>query len=106
MVWPTIQGSGLNKHCKYLLFNFVFEKLNFDRIGLGAYIDNVVSIEAMKSVGCIQEGIFRSFLPSPDNSGRTDAILFSILREEWLEDKKQLLEQKLFPNPVPPFRLP
>lgn len=36
----AFRGTGLNKHCKYLLFEFAFEKMNVERIGLGAYIEN------------------------------------------------------------------
>lgn len=89
------RGTGLNKHCKYLMFQFVFEALDFYRIGLGAYIENEISIKAMESVGCKKEGVFRGLLPSPDNEGRSDAILLSILKDEWLKEKKAYLESKL-----------
>ena len=89
------QGTGLNKHCKYLLFDFAFTTMHMQRIGLGAYIENTRSIAAMKSVGCVEEGKYRKALPSPTGNGRSDAILFSILKEEWLASKKQLLKQKL-----------
>ena len=55
----AFQGTGLNKHCKYLMFEFAFEQMNIERIGLAAFSDNKRSIAAMKSVGCIQEGTFR-----------------------------------------------
>lgn len=89
------RGTGLNKHCKYLMFQFAFEELGFYRIGLGAYIENEISISAMKSVGCQKEGIFRGLLPSPDKEGKSDAILLSILRDEWYEEKKENLKKKL-----------
>lgn len=89
------QGTGLNKHCKYLMFEFAFEQLHFERIGLAAYIDNKRSIAAMKSVGCIQEGVFRGLLPALDGNGRTDAILFSILKTDWSGGAKDKLKDKL-----------
>jgi len=89
------QGTGLNKHCKYLLFDFAFTIMNMQRIGLGAYIENKRSIAAMKSVGCIEEGKYRKALPHPNGEGRSDAILFSILKEEWTTSKKEILKQKL-----------
>ena len=69
--------------------------MHMQRIGLGAYIENTRSIAAMKSVGCVEEGKYRKALPSPTGNGRSDAILFSILKEEWLASKKELLKQKL-----------
>lgn len=89
------QGTGLNKHCKYLLFEFAFNTMNMQRIGLGAYIENKRSIAAMKSVGCVEEGKYRKALPSPSGEGRSDAILFSLLKDEWIASKKETLKQKL-----------
>ncbi|EDP72741.1 acetyltransferase, GNAT family protein [Flavobacteriales bacterium ALC-1] len=89
------QGTGLNKHCKYLLFEFAFSTMKMHRIGLGAYVENLRSIAAMKSVGCTEEGKFRKALPSPDHDGRSDVILLSILRDEWLNSKKEVLKSKL-----------
>ncbi len=89
------RGTGLNKHCKYLLFQFAFEKMEFETIGFGAYAGNVISIAAMESVGCKKEGVLREFFPSLDNKGRTDAILFSILKKEWDAEVKSQLKNKL-----------
>ena len=89
------QGSGLNKHCKYLLFQFAFENIGFDRIGLGAYAENIRSIAAMKSVGCVEEGRFRSLFPVNNGKDRSDAVLLSILKEEWIHSKKEALQIKL-----------
>jgi len=89
------QGTGLNKHCKYLLFQYAFEHIGFERIGLGSYIENEISINAMLSVGCKKEGIFRNMFPAISGNGRTDAILLSILKEEWLSTEKEKLSLKL-----------
>ena len=89
------QGKGINKNAKYLLFQFVFETLKLERIGLGAYADNKQSIAAMKNVGCQQEGIFRNMFPSINGTGRSDAILMSILKDEWFNKVKNKLKYKL-----------
>ena len=89
------RGSGLNKNTKYLLFEFAFEKLGVERVGLGAHDENVVSIAAMKSVGCTHEGKIRNAFPSIHNAGRSDAILLGILREEWEGYAKKDLKKKL-----------
>ena len=41
-------GTGLNKHCKYLLFSFAFEKMELERVELRADSKNERSIAAMK----------------------------------------------------------
>ncbi|WP_109438400.1 GNAT family N-acetyltransferase [Aquimarina sp. AU119] len=89
------RGTGLNKHCKYLLFEFTFEKLGLERIGFGAYVENEISIAAMTSVGCKKEGILRGFFPSLNGKGRTDAIVLGILKKEWNENVKYELKNKL-----------
>lgn len=60
----AFQGTGLNKHCKYLLLEFAFEKMNMLRVEFRADNNNARSIAAMKSIGCTAEGvlIFSSFI--------------------------------------------
>ena len=94
------RGTGLNKHCKYLLFEFAFEKMGTERIGLGAYIENERSIRAMESVGCQKEGILRGIFPATNGIGRTDGILLSILKNEWNENIKSELKKKLNKKPT------
>jgi RimJ/RimL family protein N-acetyltransferase len=89
------QGTGLNKHCKYLLFDFAFSTIGFERIGMGAYTENARSIAAMKSVGCQVEGTLRKMFPDEDGTGRKDIIMLSILRNEWLETEKEKLRARL-----------
>jgi len=89
------RATGLNKHCKYLLFEFAFEKIKVDRIGFGAYLDNTISIAAMKSVGCKEEGVLRAIFPAINGEGRADGILMSILKNEWNDNVKSDLRKKL-----------
>ncbi|MGB5418547.1 GNAT family N-acetyltransferase [Algibacter sp.] len=89
------RGTGLNKRCKYLLFQFAFETLELERVGFGAHAENKISITAMKSVGCKEEGVLRNFIPSLDGIGRSDIILLSILKDEWFEKVKTELKHKL-----------
>jgi RimJ/RimL family protein N-acetyltransferase len=91
----VFQGTGLNKHCKYLMFEFAFDKMGFERIGLGAYSENLRSISAMKSVGCKVEGTLREIFPTEDGFNRKDGILLSILKREWTETEKEKLRAKL-----------
>ncbi|GAA3592976.1 GNAT family protein [Flavivirga amylovorans] len=89
------RGTGLNKRCKYLLFDFAFEILELERVGFGAHVENKISIAAMKSVGCSEEGLLRNFIPSFDGKERADVILLSILKDEWFETVKTELKNKL-----------
>lgn len=88
------RGSGMNKHCKFLLLQFAFETMNADRVGFRADARNAVSIAAMKSIGCTVEGIIRSNGPLRDG-GRRDSIILSILNDEWFGGVKERLKGKL-----------
>ena len=88
------QGTGLNKHCKYLLLEFAFEKIEIERVGFSADSDNSKSIAAMKSIGCTIEGTLRSTMFKKNGTRRNSTIL-SILKNEWTETVKQNLKNKL-----------
>jgi N-acetyltransferase len=94
------RGTGLNKHCKYLMFEFAFEKMGAERIGLAAYVENKISIAAMESVGCKKEGILRGIFPATNGIGRTDAVMLSILKNEWFDNVKFGLKNKLNKKPT------
>ena len=94
-IGEKFRGTGLNMHCKYLLLEFAFEKLEVERIGFGAHIDNKRSIAAMKKIGCKEEGVLRNFIPSLDGKGRAHVILLSIIKDEWFNTIKNELQQKL-----------
>jgi RimJ/RimL family protein N-acetyltransferase len=85
------RGTGLNKHCKYLLLQFAFETLGTERVEFRADNKNKRSIAAMKSIGCKEEGVLRNHMPTSKSDLRRDTIILSILREEWFENTKQYL---------------
>lgn len=88
------QGTGLNKHCKYLLLQYAFEQLRMERVEFRADNNNARSIAAMKSIGCKVDGILRSNMPKAEG-GRRDSIVLSILKEEWFSEVKENLRQML-----------
>ncbi len=88
------QGTGLNKHCKFLLLQFCFENLGLARVEFRADHNNQRSIAAMKSIGCTAEGVLRENLLLPDGSRRSSIVL-SILRDEWFATVKENLWMKL-----------
>lgn len=88
------QGTGLNKHCKFLLLQFAFEQMGMERVEFRADNNNARSIAAMKSIGCKVEGVLRSHANKIDG-GRRDSIILSILKHEWLNDVKEKLLEKI-----------
>jgi RimJ/RimL family protein N-acetyltransferase len=89
------RGTGLNKHCKYLLLQFAFETLGMERVEFRADNNNQRSIAAMKSIGCKVEGVLRSNMPTFESDVRRDSIILSILKEEWFDEVKENLKRKL-----------
>ena len=88
------QQTGLNRHCKYLLLSFAFEEINMKRVEFRADANNERSINAMKAIGCVPEGILRSNVPLP-NGKRRDSIVLSILQSEWFGGGKEALQKKM-----------
>lgn len=89
------QGTGLNKHCKFLMLEFAFEVLGMERVEFRADSNNAKSIAAMKSIGCQVEGILRSHMPTIQNGVRRDSIILSILKSEWEGGAKEQLRNKI-----------
>lgn len=88
------RGTGLNKHCKFLLLQLAFETFGAERVEFRADNRNQRSIAAMKSIGCTVEGVIRSYMPLREGL-RRDAIILSILKDEWYNTVKQNIKNKL-----------
>jgi N-acetyltransferase len=90
----AFQGTGLNKHCKYLLLQFSFDTMGMERVEFRADNLNSRSIAAMKSIGCVPEGVLRSHALKRDGT-RRDSIILSILKSEWENSVREMLLRKL-----------
>ena len=76
------RGSGLNRHCKFLLLRYAFEELQMERVELKGDALNSRSRRAMQKIGATEEGILRSHTLMHDGR-RRDTVYYSILRTEW-----------------------
>jgi len=88
------QRTGLNRHCKFLIFSFVFEQWGLERLELRADANNDRSIAAMKAIGCTAEGILRNHMPTV-HGFRRNSIILSILKDEWFGGAKEMLKEKI-----------
>lgn len=88
------RGSGINTHCKFLLLQYAFEKLQMERVEFRADAENTRSIRAMKKIGCVEEGILRSNTYKLDGR-RRNSIVLSILKGEWESNVKGLLQERM-----------
>ena len=87
-------GTKLNENCKYLLLQFAFDQMGFERVEFRADNNNKRSIAAMQKIGCTVEGVLRNHLPMPYGK-RRDSIVLSILKEQWDASLKQALAAQL-----------
>jgi RimJ/RimL family protein N-acetyltransferase len=79
---PSLQRSGINKSCKFLLLRFGFEQLGLNRIELKTSLLNLKSQGAMVKIGAVKEGILRKHMIAENGSVR-DTVYFSFIKEEW-----------------------
>jgi N-acetyltransferase len=90
----AFQGTGLNKNCKLLLLQFAFEELSLERVEFRADNNNERSKAAMRSIGCVEEGVLRNHLTTHTGARRTSIIL-SILKSDWDAEVKERLIEKI-----------
>ncbi|TXK45759.1 GNAT family N-acetyltransferase [Pontibacter qinzhouensis] len=75
-------GTGLNRHCKFLLLSYAFEELQYERVELKTDVRNTRSRKAMLKLGTTEEGVLRSHTLMHDGH-RRDTVYYSMLRQEW-----------------------
>lgn len=86
------RGTGLNRHCKFLLLQYAFEVLGYERVELKTDVLNLRSRQAMRKIGATEEGILRSHTLMHDGR-RRDSIYYSILRPEWAQIRNTIFKE-------------
>ena len=79
---PSLQRTGLNRNCKFLLLSFGFEKMELNRIELKTSHLNLRSQKAMEHIGAEKEGVLRNHMINDDGTVR-DTVFYSFIREDW-----------------------
>jgi N-acetyltransferase len=93
-IGKDFQATGLNRNCKFLLLEYVFDVLEFERVELKTDQRNQQSRNAIQKIGGQFEGIMRSHTLMTDGFRRS-TVVFSILKNEWATLKHN------FPNKTP-----
>lgn len=86
------QGTGINKYCKFLLLQYLFDELKFQRVEFKTDALNLKSRKALQKIGAEEEGILRSHTLMHDGR-RRDTVYYSILKSEWQSIKKNIFQQ-------------
>ena len=79
---PSVQRTGTNTECKYLLLRHAFEHWNAIRVQLKTHHMNFKSQHAIERLGAVKEGTLRNHRIMPDGSYR-HSVLYSIIESEW-----------------------
>lgn len=91
---PLLQGSGINKHNKFLMLQFAFETLNLNRVELKTAGTNLKSQRAMEKIGAVREGVLRKHSIN-DVGAIRDTVYYSFINDEWPEIKKTIFKEFL-----------
>jgi RimJ/RimL family protein N-acetyltransferase len=84
------QRTHVNTSSKFLLFEYAFEKLKCEVVGLRTDNFNFRSQRAIEGLGAKKDGVIRHHAPRRDGSIR-DTVMYSVLAAEWPGVRKHLL---------------
>lgn len=76
------QGTGLNKHIKFLMLQYAFETMAFEKVEFRIDERNQKSRKAVEKIGATLEGILRQDTLMKDEFRRSTCC-YSILKDEW-----------------------
>lgn len=82
-------NTGLNKAMKFLMLQYAFETLEFNRVEIKTSEINYISRRAIESIGATFEGILRCHMVNQNGTSR-NTVYYSILKEEWPEIKDRV----------------
>lgn len=85
------QGTGLNSHMKFLMLQYVFETLDFEKVEFRIDARNTRSRRAVEKLGASLEGILRKNILMQDGF-RRNTCCYGILKDEWPELTMKLQE--------------
>ena len=85
------QGTGLNRHMKFLMLKHAFEILEFEKVEFRIDERNIRSRKAVEKLGAVLEGILRENVLMKDGF-RRNSCCYGILKSEWLEIKKSVFK--------------
>jgi RimJ/RimL family protein N-acetyltransferase len=85
------QGTGLNANMKFLMLQYAFETLEFDKVEFRIDERNTKSRRAVEKLGATLEGILRKDTLMNDGFKRSTCC-YGILKEEWSEIKGSIFK--------------
>jgi len=89
-IGKEFQGNGLNVNMKFLMLQYAFETLEFNKVEFRIDERNTKSRKAVEKLGATLEGVLRKDTLMLDGFKRSTCC-YGILNEEWLNIKQTLL---------------
>ncbi|MEO9170197.1 MAG: GNAT family protein [Candidatus Baltobacteraceae bacterium] len=89
--------TPVNTHCKYLLFQYAFERWGALRVTLKGEAINARSRAAMERIGATYEGTQRNFRVRPPSGESRDVSFYSVIASEWPALKTLLRAKSAIP---------
>ncbi|TJY33903.1 GNAT family N-acetyltransferase [Pontimicrobium aquaticum] len=90
-IGKQFQGTGLNKHMKFLMLQYAFETLEFDKVEFRIDERNIASRKAVEKLNAKLEGILRKDTLMLDGFKRSTCC-YGILKEEWPHIKQAVFK--------------
>lgn len=84
--------THVNTTCKLMLLTHAFETLEYLTVGWRTDIENTQSQQAIERIGAKKDGVIRG-IKVRRNGEITDAVMYSMSKDEWLEHKIKLIEK-------------
>ncbi|WP_250436867.1 GNAT family N-acetyltransferase [Hanstruepera flava] len=81
-IGKAFQGTGLNKHVKFLMLQYAFEELQFEKVEFRIDERNIRSRKAVEKLGATLEGVLRKDTLMLDGFRRSTCC-YGILKDEW-----------------------
>jgi RimJ/RimL family protein N-acetyltransferase len=85
----SVQRTGLNTECKYLLLRHAFEDINCVGVEFRTHYLNTQSRRAIERLGAKLDGILRHHMIMPNGTLR-DTCVYSIIQPDWPTVKAHL----------------
>ncbi|MFI5186470.1 MAG: GNAT family N-acetyltransferase [Chitinophagales bacterium] len=87
----NFRSTGINFHAKYLMMQYAFDQLDFERVEFKTDFLNERAKQGLRKVGGREEGVLRSHMTMWNNR-RRDSIYFSVIKKEWLQLKETIFK--------------
>jgi len=83
------QGTGLNSQMKFLMLNYAFNEMDYEKVEFRIDERNIASRKAVEKLGCTLEGVLRQNVYLLDGFKR-NTCCYGLLREEWKVKKDKI----------------